>query len=708
VKAHEFSVLGPLMGGFGSQAFLGCLHAGDGLIKPAVMVFLADEIVDSPELFKRVWTETELGTQIDHVNVIGVMGLAKLDEGYARVVEYADAESLRSVYRRATTLKKPIPPAIACALVADACMGVHYAHELGATETGEPMIHGGIRPETLQVSFQGMAKVTGYGATTIAEIARKARNADAKDAYTAPEQAYGGRAAASVQTDIYALGCVLYEALTGKAPFAADNDLAEAMIKDELQKRGEHDDVNDDVAAIVLRATKKKSAERYTSALEMRHELKEKGNCADERAIRRFMDELFPPDTVPRATRDQMLIAAREKPPAPTGRLLSEIPVELTKLHKERAAALSDAEIEARAGQPVERSGPQTDPNLGLVAARASQLPETAPPAPAALQDATGDVQQAPPSGLAHETAPIEVGADAAPEAPEAPAAGAARGQSRADRQERQRARRSSADTYPPGHPGGMQARARPDTARADPWTSPPASAPPVVYRTPPGLLVGLGLAAGVAVALVVVLVMKDGDDEKPQPQVIVQQVPTPPPVVPPPVAPPVEPAPPVPTTSPPTGTGKKAPRDDDDPPPAKKTGPGTINISADPASLAITVDGKSVGTGSATWTGNPGSHTIVGKDAAQGITVKKTVKLKPGSTMSVELEARKGKLAFDQLPDGVDVYVDGKKVGKTPMPALEIWAGPHKLKVKKGDSEIPYNIDLPPGREMFLTATFN
>jgi serine/threonine-protein kinase len=59
------------------------------------------------------------------------MGIARLDEGYARVVEYADAESLRSVYRRAQTLKKPLPPAIAIALVADACMGVHYAHELG-------------------------------------------------------------------------------------------------------------------------------------------------------------------------------------------------------------------------------------------------------------------------------------------------------------------------------------------------------------------------------------------------------------------------------------------------------------------------------------------------------------------------------------------------------------------------------------------------
>ncbi|HEY1100737.1 MAG TPA: hypothetical protein VGF99_17490, partial [Myxococcota bacterium] len=175
-EARSFSVLGPLMGGFGSQAFLGCVHdvgAHGPVLRPAVFVFLPDDVVEEPERFKKLWQETEFAGEIDHVNVIGVMGLAKLEEGYARVVEYADAESLRSVYRRAQTMKRPLPPDIAVAIVADACMGVHYAHELGETETGQPWIHGGVRPETLQVSFAGMAKVTGYGAQVLADSIRK-------------------------------------------------------------------------------------------------------------------------------------------------------------------------------------------------------------------------------------------------------------------------------------------------------------------------------------------------------------------------------------------------------------------------------------------------------------------------------------------------------------------------------------------------------
>ena len=279
-EAREFSVLGPLMGGFGSQAFLGCVH-DTGMVgpvlKPAVFVFIPDEIVADPEAFRRLWQETEMAGEIDHVNVIGVMGVARLEEGYARVVEYADAESLRSVYRRAQTMKQPMSAAVAVALVADACMGVHYAHELGEAETGHPWVHGGVRPETLQVSFAGMAKVTGYGAQVLADIFRKkgATGLITRDTYMAPEQAIGGRQSATVQSDVYALGCILYEALTGKPPFSGDKDLAEAMIKDELS-RPSLAGVTPAMAEVVLKATKKKASERYANALDMRMDLFER------------------------------------------------------------------------------------------------------------------------------------------------------------------------------------------------------------------------------------------------------------------------------------------------------------------------------------------------------------------------------------------------------------------------------------------------
>jgi hypothetical protein len=231
-------------------------------------------------------------------------------------------------------------------------------------------------------------------------------------------------------------------------------------------------------------------------------------------------------------------------------------------------------------------------------------------------------------------------------------------------------------------------------------------TAAPVVYKAPPSLLIGLGLAAGVAVALVTVLVLKS---TQPLPAVVVQappaSVPTPvepvpaAPVTPPPVAvpAPVAVAPVVPAPAPPV---EKRPTLD-------PNTPGTLAITTEPASLSISVNGQPQGTGTATFTGKAGSYSVVGKDAALGVTVKKTVKLKPGQHLDVLLEAQRARLSFDQLPDGVDVVVDGKKIGKTPLPVLELFAGPHRVKVKKGGAEIPYDIDIPAGREMFLTATF-
>lgn len=696
MKATEFSVLGPLMGGFGSQAFLGCVHRDDG-IKPAVMVFLPDEIVDNPDLFRRVWSETELGTFIDHVNVIGVMGVARLEEGYARVVEYADAESLRSVYRRATTLKKPIPPTIACAIVADACMGAHYAHELGVMETGEPMIHGGIRPETLQVSFKGMGKVTGYGATTIAEIARKARGTDnVKDAYAAPEQSYGGRNATTIQTDVYALGCVMYEALTGKAPFAADNDLAEAMIRDELS-RPQYEGITDSMAMVVLRATRKKSSDRYQSALEMRMDILDKCEHATEIDIRHFMDLLFPPETVPRATRDQMLIAAREKPPTPTGKLLTEIPPELDRRMKSRAAVPSDAEVEAAQGRivevtPVHQRAPpppgesprRVDPTDNIHTA-ATRPPQTAE----GLLDLTADAE------------PIT-----APTAPHPIIGGRSRDERDADADAPKRAEPTAVvrrDNIPaPGK------RERPQSpAPAPSWqqapTMPPyqSSAPPVVYRTSPAILVGFGAAGALAIALVGYVLLKE---DPPPPQVIVQAPPPPPPVVEAP-PPPVDdvPAPPIKGSK-----GTKPIKDRGDPPPKPvATGPGKITVSTTPASMVISINGNVVGTGSATFEGKAGTYKVVAKDKSLGAVSSRTVKLKAGQTVDVDLAAEQGTLTFDQLPDGVDVYVDGKRIGKTPMPAIKLYEGPHKVSVRKGGADVALNATIVAGRELFITAQF-
>jgi serine/threonine-protein kinase len=685
-EARAFSVLGPLMGGFGSQAFLGCVHdlgmAGP-VLKPAVFVFIPDEIIADPQGFKKLWDETEKAGEIDHVNVIGVMGVARLDEGYARVVEYADAESLRSVYRRAQTMKRPLPANVAVALVADACMGVHYAHELGEAETGTPWIHGGVRPETLQVSFAGMAKVTGYGAQTLADIFRKkgATGLITRDTYMAPEQAIGGRASATIQSDVYALGCIMYEALTGKPPFSGDKELAEAMIKDELS-RPSLVGVTEAMADVVLKATQRKAVDRYRNALDMRMDLFEHCEPANEGDVKRYLDDLFPPNAIPRATRIQMLRKAQLEKPEPTGRLLIEVPAELTVEHTVRAAIPDDAEVEARTGETVDDLPLEDADALDaepVVAATAAALVNKAMQAP----PSTAPGGNAPPSWQAQATTPPTASQLTSPPAP------------------------ATAPT-----PAGSTAHEATDPTRRRPATRAPLEPLPLVQpapapapsSTPAGLLVGIGLLGGLVIALGAIVFVQSSRTSLPTPSPVVVVAPPPPAPPPPPEAPPPTPTttttetPPTTTTTTSTSTKTTTPK------PPKPTGPGTLSITSSPP-LSLTVDGKDVGNGSAEITLPAGKHTIVGK--GMGTSVRRTVTLKPESKQSVSLVLEKGALAIE-APPGCDVIIDGKKIGKTPMNSIELYTGNHNVVVRQGAVEYKRSVGIKAGLEMVLSVQFH
>ena len=707
-EAREFTVLGPLMGGFGSQAFLGAVHdqGPAGLVlKPAVFVFIPDEILQDPESFKKLWAETERAGDIDHVNVIGVMGVARLAEGYARVVEYADAESLRSVYRRAQTMKSPMPANVAVALIADACMGVHYAHELGEAETGMPWVHGGVRPETLQISFAGMAKVTGYGAQVLADTIRKKGSTGliTRDTYTAPEQAIGGRHSATVQSDIYALGCLLYEALTGKPPFSGDKDLAEAMIKDELS-RPSLVGVTEAMADVVLKATKKKASERYATALDMRMDLFERCEPANESEVRRYLDELFPPNAIPRATRIQMLRKAQLEKPAATGRLLVAPPAELTLEHTERAAIPDDAEVEARTGQTVDDL-PLADADAldaePVVAATAAALVQKAmqglatPGAGFTVQPNTtpGGLAPPPPSWGAPVTAPPQTAAPA----------------SLPPVQQQVLPAPPPSLSSLPSLPGtAMDQRAVEDeltdpvqrrrTRAPLPPLPPPAPPAPPPSKSPVGLIVAVSVLGTLVLVLGGYVVLQQMKTPLPAPPPLVVVAPPPPaPPAPPPVVEPPAPAP----ASTPVGTGVKIGTKATKPP---ATGPGTLIVNSSP-SMMISVDGKDAGEGSVTLELPPGKHTIVGK--ADGTTVKRLVTLKPGGKETVNLRIEKGALAIE-APPGCDVIIDGKKVGKTPMDSIELTASTHNVVVRQNGVEYKRSVPIKAGLEMVLSVSFH
>lgn len=671
---RRFSVLGPLMGGFGSQAFLGCDHGsgGDGP-RPAVMVFLPDEIVEDRDLFEAILQETEVAAHIDHQNVMGVIGLARIDEGYARIVEYGDAESLMAVAERLRVAGEKTPTAIAVTIVSGACAGVHYAHELGRAEIGSPLIHAAIRPSTLLISYRGHAKVSGYGAAVLAEGLRQSRGEQQarSDPYTAPEQVLGGRNAATAQTDVYSLGAVLYEMLVGQPPPPSDWPNFDRQVEDELKSEAMAERVPDGLRAVVMRAMRRRAVERFQTVLEMRHALLELELAASEAELRAFMENLFGANFPSRLARRKLLENVPNAMPVPSLMLsprpgLQEndsIPPRASLDEFDAATSSFGLRILDDDGNPL-----------------ASPIDESAVAPPPAL--------------------PFEVPA----EARAAPAKSAASSAAKAAAQPaaaKPPPSRAAAPTTPPG-PAAAPPATQPPYPTQPPYQTqppyPPSSPGAVVYRTHPAMYAVFGLFGGVAIVAAVLFFTNEGAPPPP-PLPPVAAVPAPPP----------PPPPPEPTEEPAEATEDKRATQRASKPQRKQqpTGPGKIAVSTSP-DMDIYVDGKKIGNGSATTEVKAGSHVVKGRNGALNVSVVKKVKVSPGKTANVTLRANKGGLVID-APAGSVVFINGKKAGSVPgLDVIDLYEGRHKVLVKNGSAQYRHTVPIRAGLDTTLTVNFH
>ena len=238
---RQFAVLGPLQSGIATRAFLG-VELVDGESspeRPVVIVWLPDEITDDQRQMARLQRETAFVTQLRHPNLIDVHGLVHFQEGWARLVEFVDGEPLSRILRDAHGAGAALSPTMAARVLIDACDGVAHAHEEGMSRfNGRAIVHGGIRPDTLMVGFDGGVRVTGYGAAVLAPTAQGAP-VPAILPYLAPEQILGGRATASPATDVYALGTVLFEMVAGHPPFSTASDVENAILAEPPPLSGE-------------------------------------------------------------------------------------------------------------------------------------------------------------------------------------------------------------------------------------------------------------------------------------------------------------------------------------------------------------------------------------------------------------------------------------------------------------------------------------
>jgi serine/threonine-protein kinase len=310
---RQYAVLGPLASGSENRAFLGC-EVIEGVPHPdlpVVVVWLPDEVTHDPKQVARLQRETAFVTQLKHPNIIRVHGLECFEEGWARVVAFVDGEPLKQVLERMHQVEREIDPLVAARIITDVCEGVHFAHEEGQSKyAGRPIVHGGIRTDTVLITFHGVTMVTGYGASVLAPP-NAAQQLD-KFVYLAPEQIIGGKATASPSTDVYSIGALLYELLIGHAPFADAPDIERAVLTIEPAPI-EDDGLRGRLGSIARIALSKRGSDRFETVQHLKEAIL--SALAGEKLpfhteVAMLVNELIPASSPERTARTDLLESA--------------------------------------------------------------------------------------------------------------------------------------------------------------------------------------------------------------------------------------------------------------------------------------------------------------------------------------------------------------------------------------------------------------
>ncbi|MCP2276754.1 serine/threonine protein kinase [Nocardia amikacinitolerans] len=236
----------------------------------AIKVLRAD-LARDPTFYLRFKREAQNAAALNHPAIVAVYdtGEAEVDGGPLPyiVMEYVDGETLRDIVRG----KGPLPPRRAMEIIADVCAALDFSHKAG-------IVHRDMKPANIMINRAGAVKVMDFG---IARALADSSNPMTQTAavigtaqYLSPEQARGETVDA--RSDVYSVGCVLFEILTGEPPFTGDSPIAVAyqhVREDPRLPSHVHASVPRELDSVVLKAMSKNPANRYQTAAEMRADL---------------------------------------------------------------------------------------------------------------------------------------------------------------------------------------------------------------------------------------------------------------------------------------------------------------------------------------------------------------------------------------------------------------------------------------------------
>ena len=282
-------------------------------------------IAEDQEFITMFIDEAKIAVQLTHANVASIFDLGRVADSYFIAMEFVRGKDLRAIFDRVRKRGETVPVPMACYTIMKVCEGLDYAHNKKDSAGRElHLVHRDVSPQNILLSYDGEVKLIDFG---IAKAANKAGKTQAgilkgKFGYMSPEQVRG--LPLDRRSDIFSVGIVLYELLTGERLFVGESDFStlEKVRNVEIMPPSTYNrKIPEELEQIVLKALAKDVEDRYQTAMDLHDDLQSfmytSGNFFARKDLAAYQKKAFSDEIAKEEVRDEQY--QQIKAPNPSG-----------------------------------------------------------------------------------------------------------------------------------------------------------------------------------------------------------------------------------------------------------------------------------------------------------------------------------------------------------------------------------------------------